>query len=92
MHKHDKEKMIIVKTSNIEACEGLGRKQQHSASQRVSDLKREFGCELDWRILTTGPGGAAGRFSAKYMPFAGAEKNLASTFTCERNFFFLEYF
>jgi hypothetical protein len=34
------------------------------------------------------PGGAAGRVSAKYMPFAGAEKILASTFTCERKFFF----
>jgi len=34
------------------------------------------------------PGGAAGRVSAKYMPFAGAEKILASTFTCEWKFFF----
>ncbi len=33
-------------------------------------------------------GGAAGRVSAKYMPFAGAEKILASTFTCERKIFF----
>ena len=38
------------------------------------------------------PGGAAGRVSAKYMPFAGAEKILASTFTCERKFFFWNVF